>query len=67
MLQMPKIEVAMDSLCRQLAKCDLDHSSQSICIMFSQKLQEASANQMAQGSTATWHRIPCHDEEQVEV
>jgi hypothetical protein len=57
MLQMPRIEAAMDSLCRQLAKCELDLNSKSIHIIFARKLQEATANQIAQGSKATWYRI----------
>ena len=58
MLQMPKIEAVMDTLCRQLAKCDLDHhNSKSIHTIFMRKFEEATANQIAQGSKATWYRI----------
>jgi hypothetical protein len=58
MLQMPKIEAAMDTLCRQLAKCELNHNSiKSIHTIFARKLQEATANQIGQGSKATWYRI----------
>jgi hypothetical protein len=57
MYQMPTIEAAMDSLCRQLAKCELSHNSRSIHAIFESKLQEATANQIAQGGKATWYRI----------
>ena len=57
MLQIPRIEAAMDSLCRQLAKCELDLTSKSIHVIFSRKLQEATANQIALGSKATWYPI----------
>jgi hypothetical protein len=57
MLQMPRIEAAMDSLCRQLAKCELKHNSKSIHTIFARKLQEATANQVAQGSRAAWYCI----------
>jgi hypothetical protein len=57
MLQMPNIEATMDSLCRQLAKCELDHDSKPIQTIFARKLKEAMANQIAQGNTATWYRI----------
>jgi hypothetical protein len=58
MLQRPEIEALMDTLCRQLAKFELnDNSIKSIHIMFARKLQEAVANQIAQGSKATWYRI----------
>jgi hypothetical protein len=59
MCQMPTIEAAMDSLCQQLVKCELSHDSRSIHAIFESKLQEATANQIAQGGKATWHCSQC--------
>jgi hypothetical protein len=67
MLQMPKVEASMDSLCRQLIKCELSHNSKSIQKIFARKLQEATANQIGQGSTATWYRINYRPSSDMEV
>jgi hypothetical protein len=60
MQQHPKIDHAMEKLCRQLAKCemsDLGTSEYSVLLMFTAKLQGAVAKQLSLGGDAEWKRV----------
>jgi hypothetical protein len=57
MQQHPKIDQLLGKLCTQLAKCDLQSTSTSIHSVFTTKLQDAVAKQIALGRDAEWKRV----------
>jgi hypothetical protein len=57
MQQHPKIDQLMGKLCIQLAKCELKSNSTSIHALFTEKLKEAVAKQIALGRDAEWKRV----------
>jgi hypothetical protein len=59
--QHPKIEDVMVKLCRQLAKCGIYHESNVIRDIFSAKLRDEVARQVALGSNAEWKKAEFAD------
>lgn len=57
MQQHPKIDQMMDKLCRQLAKCEMSTTDNSIHTVFAIKLHLAVAKQVALGGDAEWKRV----------
>jgi hypothetical protein len=57
MQQHLKIDQMMDKLCRQLAKCEMSTTDDSIHTLFATKLQAAVAKQVALGGDAKWKRV----------
>ena len=55
--QHPKIEMAMDSLCKKLAMCGLETDDNAIMIIFKKKLQEKVDEQSEKGGNAVWYHV----------